>query len=146
MKNRFLFCVLLLLGHCFVSGQDFSNKGTDFWLGYGYHVNMGAGVAANQQNLQDMVLYFTSDKNANVTVAIPGLGYTQTYTVAANQVTTSNPIPKTGGQDARISGIGTFDRGIHITSDVPIVAYAHIYNASVSGASLLFPTNTLGKD
>jgi len=129
-----------------VNGQDFSNKGKDFWLGYGFHVNMGAGVPTNQNNIQDMVLYFTSDKNATVTLDIPGIGYTKTYTVTANQVTTSDPIPKVGTQDARISGPGTFKRGIHIVSDVPIVAYAHIYNASVSGASLLFPTNTLGKD
>ena len=36
--------------------------------------------------------------------------------------------------------------GIHITSDHPIVAYAHIYNSTNSGASLLFPVNTLGQD
>lgn len=146
-KYRFLlFFVVHALGHFTVNGQDFSNKGKDFWLGYGFHVNMGAGVPAGQNNIQDMVLYFTSDKNATVTLDIPGIGYTKTYTVTANQVTTSDPIPKVGTQDARISGPGTFKRGIHIVSDVPIVAYAHIYNASVSGASLLFPTNTLGKD
>lgn len=145
-KYRFLLFFICTLGHLMVNGQDFSNKGKDFWLGYGFHVNMGAGVPTNQNNIQDMVLYFTSDKNATVTLDIPGIGYTKTYTVTANQVTTSDPIPKSGTQDARISGPGTFKRGIHIVSDVPIVAYAHIYNASVSGASLLFPTNTLGKD
>jgi hypothetical protein len=31
-------------------------------------------------------------------------------------------------------------------SDRPFVAYAHIYNQSVSGATILFPTNTLGKE
>jgi gliding motility-associated-like protein len=100
----------------------------------------------NPLNGQDMILYFTSDQNANVTVDIPGINYTRTYTVAANQVTVTDPIPKSGGQDARITDAGTFNTGIHITSDKSIVAYAHIYNASVSGASLLFPTNTLGKD
>lgn len=144
--NRFLLVVLVTLVYAVLPAQDFSNKGKDFWLGYGFHVNMGAGVSASQNNLQDMVLYFTSDKNANVTVDIPGINYKKSYSVAANQVTASDPIPKAGTQDARISGPGTFDRGIHIESDVPIVAYAHIYNASVSGASLLFPTNTLGKE
>ncbi|MBI2282678.1 MAG: gliding motility-associated C-terminal domain-containing protein [Bacteroidetes bacterium] len=144
--NRFLLVVLVTLVYSVLPAQDFSNKGKDFWLGYGFHVNMGAGVSASQNNLQDMVLYFTSDKNANVTVDIPGINYKKSYSVAANQVTASDPIPKAGTQDARISGQGTFDRGIHIESDVPIVAYAHIYNASVSGASLLFPTNTLGKE
>jgi gliding motility-associated-like protein len=146
MNKRLLLSTLLVFFSFIAIAQDFSNKGKDFWLGYGYHVNMGAGVAANQQNLQDMVLYFTSTQNAQVTVEIPALGYTQTYSVAANSVTTTNPLPKSGTQDCRIVDTGLYNRGIHVFSNVPIVAYAHIYNASVSGASLLFPTNTLGRE
>lgn len=142
---RFLFCAFpAVIFFLPLNAQDFSNKGTDFWLGYGYHVAM-AGNSANGGS-QDMVLYFTSDKNANVTVDIPGVAYTRSYTVTANQVTVSDVIPKSGGSDARINGPGLYNRGIHITSDVPIVAYAHIYASAVSGASLLFPTNTLGKE
>ncbi|MBL7696138.1 MAG: gliding motility-associated C-terminal domain-containing protein [Ferruginibacter sp.] len=55
-------------------------------------------------------------------------------------------MPKTGPQDCRLNTSGLLDRGIHITSDNPIVAYAHIYNSSVSGACVLLPTNTLGKE
>jgi gliding motility-associated-like protein len=146
-KFQLLLSILLPAITTLSYAQDYSNKGKDFWLGYGYHVSMVSnGVPLTTGGSQDMVLYFTSDKNANVTVTIPGIAYTQTYTVVANQVTVSSPLPKTGTQDARIVSAGTFNRGIHITSDVPIVAYAHIYNASISGASLLFPTNTLGKD
>ena len=143
MKHRllFLFCCLIAL---LTNAQNFSNKGKDFWLGYGYHVNMAGNPSGG--GTQDMILYFTSDKNANVTVEMPSNGYSQTYTVTANQVTVSNPIPKTGTQDARVYDTGYYNRGIHIYSDVDIVAYAHIYNSSISGASLLFPTNTLGKD
>ena len=139
----FVFLICILANNVLYS-QDYSNKGNDFWLGYGYHVNM-AGNPANGGS-QDMILYFTSDKNANVKVEIPAVGYTATYTVTANQVTLSNPLPKSGAQDSRINTTGLLKRGIHITSDVPIVAYAHIYNASISGATLLFPTNTLGKE
>jgi hypothetical protein len=129
-----------------LEAQNFSNKGKDFWLGYGFHVNMGAGVSGTAVNAQDMVLYFTSDKNATVTVEIPGVGYKQTFQVLANQVTETTPMPKTGAQDSRIVDSGYYNRGIHVYSDVDIVAYAHIYNASVSGATLLYPTNTLGKE
>ena len=129
-----------------LDAQNFSNKGKDFWLGYGFHVNMGAGVTGTAVNAQDMVLYFTSDKNANVTVEIPGVGYKQTFKVLANQVTETTPMPKAGTQDCRIIDTGYYSRGIHVYSDVDIVAYAHIYNASVSGATLLYPTNTLGKE
>jgi len=123
------------------SAQDFSNKGKDFWLGYGYHERMVGGG-----NSQQMVLYFAADQNSNVTVSIPALGYTQTYFVPAGGVVTSAPIPKVAPQDARLLTEGYHSKGIHITSDKAIVAYAHIYNQNVSGATILYPTNTLGKE
>jgi gliding motility-associated-like protein len=147
-KIPFLLSYLLFIGIGKANAQDFSNKGTDFWMGYGYHVSMSGNALgnANGGGSQEMILYFTSDKNATVTVEIPGVGYSQTYAVIANQVTVSNPLPKTGAQDSRVYTYGTINRGIHLTSDVPIVAYCHIYNTSISGATLLFPTNTLGKE
>jgi gliding motility-associated-like protein len=120
--------------------QDFSNKGTDFWAGYGYHVRYNAG------NPQDMVLYFATDVATNVTVSVPGVGYSQTYSIPANTIFTSNPLPKSGSQDCRLTTEGAFNTGVHITSDNPIVAYEHIYSGNVSGATLLFPTVTLGKE
>ncbi|WP_165958025.1 PKD domain-containing protein [Segetibacter sp. 3557_3] len=93
-----------------------------------------------------MILYFTSDLAANVTVEIPALNWTRTYTVPANGVVESALMPKIATQDARLVAEGVYSTGIHITSDNPIVAYAHIYDANVSGATLLFPTNTLGQD
>ena len=124
--------------------QDFSNKGKDFWVAYGYHQAMSPGGGNGQQ----MVLYFAADQAAVVNVSIPSTGYFQSYNVPANSVVTSNPIPKAGAQDARLTAASNFpeNKGIHITSDKPIVAYAHIYNQSVSGATILFPTATLGKE
>jgi gliding motility-associated-like protein len=125
-----------------VSAQDFSNRGTDFWVAYGYHQVMTGN------NGQDMVLYFAAEQATTVTVTIPGTGYTQTYNVAANSVLTSATLPKAGTQDARLlteTGLPE-NKGIHITSTQPIVCYAHIYNQSVSGATILFPTNTLGRE
>lgn len=127
-----------------VSAQDFSNKGTDFWVGYGLHCRM---FQNNTGGTQDMVLYFATEAVTNVTVSIPALGYTQTYSnIPANSIFSTSTLPKTGAQDARLTVEGLSDKGIHITSDKPIVAYAHIYNNNVSGATLLFPTPTLGKE
>ncbi len=126
--------------------QEFSNKGKDFWLGYSYHVRMAVGKLPAADNGQNLILYFTSDQNANVLVEIPGVGYSKTYQVIANQVTITEALPKSGSQDVRLTDPGLFDKGIHITSDRSIVAYAHNFNQSVSGASVLFPTNTLGKE
>lgn len=145
-------CVLLLLflmGQFTVSGQDFSNKGKDFWVGYSTHVSMysqSTGIVNTAGGSQNLVLYFTSEQNANVTVEIPSTGWKRTYSVIANSVTESVAIPKTGADDVRLATEGKSKKGIHITSDVPIVAYAHNYDGAISGATLLFPTNTLGKD
>lgn len=140
-KICFLSTLVLSVLLCNIAAaQDFSNKGKDFWVGYGYHQVMTAG------NAQQMVLYFAADQNSNVVVSIPALGYTQNYFVAAGSVVTSAPLPKIAPQDARLMIEGLSNNGIHITSDKAIVAYAHIYNQSVSGATILYPTNTLGKE
>ncbi|MGC4103319.1 PKD domain-containing protein [Ferruginibacter sp.] len=152
MRKFLLPAILALLCHA-VSAQDFSNKGKDFWVGYGSHVSMyntnGTLIAGGGS--QDMVLYFTSDVQANVTVTIPATGWTRSYTIVPPPVGTglveTQAIPKTGTDDARLGAEQKYlKKGIHITSDKPIVAYAHIYNGSISGATLLFPTNTLGKE
>ncbi|MDB5940433.1 MAG: hypothetical protein JWP77_2797, partial [Polaromonas sp.] len=144
MLRSLLYTFFLLLVFTAADAQELSNKGKEFWVGYGYHQDMKA--AGNALNDQDMRLYFTSDVAAAVKVEIPGVGWSKTYQVTANAVTESDPIPKDGGQDSRLNEEGTFNRGIHITSNQPIVAYAHIYSSSNSGASLLFPVETLGSD
>lgn len=128
------------------SAQDFSNKGTDFWVGYGYHVRYVTTGTCGGTNCQDLVLYFAADVNTNVKVEVPAVGYVANYVVPAGQNVESAPIPKSGGQDCRLTSGGVFNTGIHITSDNPIVAYAHNYSGNVSGATILFPTNTLGKE
>jgi gliding motility-associated-like protein len=151
--RRFLLLVLITAITATGYGQDFSNKGKDFWVGYGSHVSMynANGTLNATGGSQDMVLYFTSDVQANVTVTIPATGWTRNYTIYPPPVGTglveTQAIPKSGTDDARLGAEQKYlKKGIHITSDKPIVAYAHIYNGSISGATLLFPTNTLGKE
>lgn len=118
----------LFVCNCF--GQGSSNKGTDFWLGYGKHISVG-----------NMVLYITSDVNTTSTVTIPALGFTQTVTVIANTV-----VPVDIPTSAHLNVDGKSANGIHVTSLKPIIVYAHIYDNAVSGATLVLPVNTLGKD
>ncbi|RYZ51305.1 MAG: hypothetical protein EOP49_12045, partial [Sphingobacteriales bacterium] len=155
-KCFLLLCLMAVTGS-FSFAQNLSNRGTDFWVGYGHHQFMEAG----QNNSQEMVLYFSAEQAANVTVTIDGTAYVRNYSVPANSVITSELIPKGGAFDARLitlsctfvpnpvtdacGGEGVFQRkGIHITSDVPIVAYAHIYGSASSGASMLMPVETWG--
>jgi len=131
LKLLTFLCCLVLSAH----SQDFTNKGKEFWIGYGNHQVMYAG------NTQGMDLYITSDVNTNVLVEIPGLGISNTYSVTANQVRQVN-IPNS----AILDGHGIFNRGIHVVSDKPVVVYAHIYFSSVSGATLCLPVPTLGRE
>jgi gliding motility-associated-like protein len=122
--------------------QNTSNKGKDFWLGYGNHVR---GFPSNNPNspqgTQKMAVYITSDVNTKGNVEIPGLNTIIPYTVTANAITTVT-VP----QGAYLGDDGKYNTGIHITAEKPVVVYAHIYNMSISGATLVLPTPTLGKD
>jgi len=148
--KKLFFVLLSVAGWGSATAQDLSNKGNEFWVGYGHHQFMEPG----QSNSQEMVLYFSAEQNANVTVTINGTGYVQNYYVPAGQVIASQYMPKNGTNDCRLysvppsfggtGGEGVFDRGIHIVSDVPIVAYAHTFGSASSGATMLMPTETWG--
>lgn len=140
---------VLLVGKGVQSPNDFSNKGTDFWVGYANHEDMYSNATTINSNggAQRMNLYFTSDQDATVNVTIPGLAYTSPpITVTANNVTTFQLPNIIGSQYAQLYQEGKFNKGIHISSDVPIVAYAHIYANYVSAAAMLLPTNTWGTE
>src|SRR5262245_35819792 len=97
--------------------QDFSNKGKDFWVGYGSHCDMynANGTMNSTGGAQDMVLYFATETITNVTVSIPTIGYSQTYSnIAANSIFETPIIPKSGTNDARLGTEGTLNKGIHI--------------------------------
>ncbi len=114
-KFSLLIAFFLVLLFVDSDAQDFSNKGRDFWVGYGLHCRMFNG---NSGGTQDMVLYFATDAITTVKVEIPSLGYSQTYNnIPANTIFTTNPLPKTGSSDARLTTEGISDKGIHITSD-----------------------------
>jgi len=124
--------------------QGLSNRGKEFWTGYGSTEYM---YSTNEQELQ---FTFSNSNNvaANVNISIPLLGYAFSVTVPANGAFTTAPglIPKTGGNDARLPTEGVFNRGILITSDTPIVAYCHNVSQKLYAATVLFPVPTLGKE
>ncbi len=51
-----------------------------------------------------------------------------------------DPLPPVGTGGEKVFS----NKGIHIKSDFPIVAYAHIYGSANSGATMLIPTNSWG--
>jgi gliding motility-associated-like protein len=155
-KVKIVIMASLLLHNGWAFTQTLSNKGKEFWVGYGHHQLMEPG----KDNSQEMILYFSAEQAAVVTVSINGTAYSKTYTVAANSVVTSDLIPKgvfsnpSSPFDARLYTLppgsggtgseGLFTKGIHIESTTPIVAYAHIYSKDNSGASMLIPVEAWG--
>ena len=127
-----------------VGAQDRSNRGREFWLGYGFNYtfqNIDGTLPANSQSLQ---LYISTDRAAEVTVRVHGTGWSRTVSIPANAVDFSLLIPKSGLDDARILKEGLSDRGISIESDVPVTVYSHHYNTMVSAATMLMPKETFG--
>jgi gliding motility-associated-like protein len=124
-----------------VFSQDRSNRGKEFWLGYGFNYGFFNDPPVNQQEL---ALYISTEQAATVTVSINGTGWSQTLNIPANTVNASVIIPKSGPDDARILTDGLSNRGIHIVSNVPVAVYAHVYALMVSGATMLMPVETYG--
>ena len=134
LRTAILWIAVLLSSS--LAAQDFSNKGKDFWIGYGNHVRMFNGNPAEK-----MQLYITSDVTTSGQVTISSVGFSQSFTVTANQITTID-IPRT----AALMNDGLYDHGIHVTAGKPIVVYSFIYVNAISGATVCLPTNTLGRD
>jgi gliding motility-associated-like protein len=140
--HRFVGAVVLLCICCSNSpAQNKSNRGKEFWLGYGHNILFTQGSPPNSQT---HVLYLSTEQAATVTVTVNGTAWSRTVNIPANTVDFSVIIPKTGPEDARLLSEGKSTKGIHIVSDVPIVAYAHQYGSVSSAATMLMPVETFG--
>lgn len=150
MQKLFLVIVMGMLAQC-IAAQDFSNKGKDFWIAYGNHVNMfNNKVPIPSENCstsnngivcpEKMQIYITSDVSTTGMVEIPSVGFSKPFTVIANQITTID-IPRA----AALGDEGLYDHGIHVTANSAVVVYSFIYVSAVSSAALCLPTTVLGR-
>jgi gliding motility-associated-like protein len=139
---RFFFLSFLLV-LCIheISAQTLSNRGREFWLGYGFNYSF---LHESPVNGQEMQLYISAIQAAQVTVSVSNTSYSKTFSIPANSVDFSITLPKSGLDDARILKEGLMNRGVSIISDVPVAVYAHQYNAMVSGATMLIPKESYG--
>lgn len=121
----------MLFAYMPVHGQ-YSTLGTDFWLGY-------------MQNFDDpanTLIYITSVSGSTGTVSIPGTGWSQNFTIAANG---SALVTVPTAQNAAISTNNTvLNKGIHITSNSEIAVYAANQRSASSDATLVMPAHALG--
>lgn len=156
-----------------VFAQDTTNMGKEFWVGYGHHQFMENGTNSQSMTLYLATGAIPATVTVSIdSSGIPtqyATWWWRTYNIPANTVIdietavaatysvsagASGAIPKSGGADARLFGdppplgsgsVGLYRRkGIHIESTEPIVAYAHIYGSTSSGATMLMPVESWG--
>ncbi len=145
MGHRFSILLIISLLACFDSGaQSKSNRGKEFWLGYGYNSWFFVPDGSLPPNSQELNLYITTEAAATVTVSIPNTGWSQTLNIPANTVDASILVPKTGANDARMLTEGLGNKAVRIVSDTPVVVFAHMYNTQTSGATMLIPVEAYG--
>ncbi|MEO3403503.1 PKD domain-containing protein [Mucilaginibacter sp. CAU 1740] len=140
-SRAFIVLVTLVCFNIYTQAQGSTNQGTEFYTAYMAHVNGASGEAGAINGGSQMQLYITSDVNTAATVEVADGSFTSTFQITAKSVT-AVAIPAS----AFLGGQGKFLKGVHIKSIKPIAVYAHIFAQSVSGATLLLPVNTLGKD
>lgn len=140
MNCKLLLTLIFIGAVSFLYGQDFSNKGKDFWIAYPSHIDGLSSV---------MGIYITSDVNTNGTIQV-GPSSTITFSVTANQVTRkfigNSPTSDASNSYVLITqqdGVKT-NAAIHIISEKNVVVYTHIIRSARSGACLALPTPVLG--
>jgi gliding motility-associated-like protein len=134
--------LVLVLGKISVA-QDFSNKGTDFFITFPAHVDGTNAV---------MGIYITSDQDATGQVQVGTGGTTINFNITANTVRRiflgNSPASDASNipiyQD-QIEGIKA-GSAIRVTSNQPVVVYAHIIRSARSASSLILPTPTWGRE
>jgi gliding motility-associated-like protein len=147
MRKAIFYCIFFIVCIGIYNegfAQNKSNKGKEFWLGYGHNIIMTPGGFNDVVNSQEQTIYISTDAPANVTVSINGTSWVQNIVLPANSINASILIPKTGVNDARLLTEGLSTKGIHIVSDTPIVVYAHQYATQSSAATMLMPVETWG--
>lgn len=141
MKYKIVTFCLFILYSVITAAQNFSNKGTDFWITYPAHIDALKSV---------MGIYITSDANTSGTITVNGQSIP--FSVTANTVT-EKFIGSSSAADASnayvylslLDGIKT-GAAIHVVSDNPVVVYSHIIQAARSGATLVLPVSVWGRE
>jgi hypothetical protein len=130
MKLRILTLLIALLTFSTLQAQIFSTKGTDFWFGF-----------MENYNSPTLRVYISSDVATSGTVTIPGQGFSQNFTVAAN----ATAVVTVPNNQAHITTSQVIEnKGIRVIANDPVTVYALNYEAYSSDAAIILPVNTLG--
>lgn len=128
--------ILLLFSLIFLSIVSFgqTTKGKDFWFGY-IENHFGDGIPE---------VYISAENDVTGVIEIPGLGFTQSFSVLGGGITQSYILPS--GSSPPYNE-GNHNLAVHITSCDSITVYAVNSEESYStDATLIYPKTSLGND
>lgn len=131
--------VLILFSDRISYGQDFSNKGKEFWFCFPNHIPSGTNGSLS--------LWVTSDKATSGTVTMSNGAFTANFNIPANGIQSIN-IPHSLAHISNAESGTVIQKSIVVKADPgkpSFVAYAQQYGNARSAATLLLPTNVLGK-
>jgi hypothetical protein len=108
-----------------------TNAGTEFWLGFSSNcLSCGSAV---------QTLYITGDTTTTGTVSIPGLSFSESFSVTPGTVTPVH-LPET----EMLTSDGIEEKGIHVTAASPIVVYGLSDLVFTTDAYTALPANVDG--
>jgi RHS repeat-associated protein len=120
-----------------------TNRGTDFWLAFPTNYNYPMPIPN---------LYISSDVATSGTVSIPGLNFSQSFTLPANGTTTVTLPGNTQLLNLDPFNTGLYgkdlvqDKGIHVTSQNPVSISALDLQSYSTDGYLALPLPMLGTD
>lgn len=130
-----------------INAQDFSNKGKEFWVVFPPH-------APSNNNLANLSLYISSDKNTSGHIVINGdstpfniIAFTPQEFILPRATTYVSGAESAIDDPTNIKKI-VLNKGIKVivASGKPgVVVYAHMYASARSAASIILPTSVLEK-
>ncbi len=137
---KYLKRLALVVGACLaigfsVKGQGLlPTKGTDFWFGFPHFPN-----AAIWNKRFDV--FVTSNVSTSGVIEIPGQGWSQSFTVTANQTTTIT-VPTLAAENTNSDAVE--NRGVHLTTQEPVSVFSICIQSYSSDGTQVFPTPSLG--
>ena len=106
-----------------------SNAGKEFWIGF----------PSNYEETPQLTLYITGGTATTGTVAVPGLSFSETFSVTPGKVTAVK-LPET----AQMTADGTEEKAISVTAEAPVVVYGLSDIPFTTDAYTALPTSVDG--
>ncbi|MEO7047353.1 MAG: PKD domain-containing protein, partial [Ferruginibacter sp.] len=141
--RKFLLLLLLSISFLISSAQDFSNKGKEFYLCFPSH------VPNSTSNLATLSIYVTSDKASTGTVTMTNGAFSATFNLnAGNNYFQEIQISSATAQILNSQSNAVIQKSIKVKTDSgqsAVVVYAQQWAGARSAATLVLPSNVLGK-